>query len=118
MINPYNLNNLKQEIKEAVSKTLIWEEQDPSICTISQVLLDTCVQELTSKPIEGLAYLCNIKPHKVKRGYAPRYIKCRSLYGRYHYTLDTVQTEKGSTLVVRHYITPFAKVEPIKINGG
>lgn len=47
--NPYNLNNLKQEIKEAVSKTLIWEEQDPSICTISQVLLDTCVQELTSK---------------------------------------------------------------------
>lgn len=100
-------DNVKAQIaeaaKDAVSGLMF---DDPS----GTALFEKYKQYIQDHSRQGLAYLVRLKKHKVKRGYAPRYVKCLRLLGEYKTNL----TVQGSTLTIETMILPIAPVEEIK----
>lgn len=100
-------DNVKAQIAEAAKNAvsgLMFDDQ------FGTALFEEYKQYIQDQTRQGLAYLVRLKKHKVKRGYAPRYVECHRLLGEYKTNL----TVHGSTLIMETVVLPFASVEEIK----
>ena len=109
-----NVADLKQQVVEAVAKfggQLDWSNfsADPSIMAeyLKQV---RDVQQEGQYPV----YRAFIVKHKTKRGYSPKTIKYRKLFGYY---TSKMEIEDG-VAVIHNYIRPLPAVVSIKITKG
>lgn len=100
-------DNIKAQILEAAKNAvsdLMFDDQSGT------ALFEKYKQYIQDQSRQGLAYIVRLKKHKVKRGYAPRYVECHRLLGEY----KTDITIHGSTLTIETAVLPFASVEEIK----
>ena len=100
--------DIKQQIADAVAKygeQLDWSTQaDPSI-------MAEYLKQIRDAQKEGLAYRVFIVKHKTKRGYSPKTIKYRKLFGLYK---SEMKIEDG-VLTIHNYIRPLPIADRIKI---
>lgn len=101
--------DLKQQVEEAIAKTLDGK-LDWSNFTQDQSLFDEYLKAIRDMRKEGWVYHIRIVKHKTKRGYSPKYIKYRRLYGIYR---SEVVIENGA-VIIHNYIHPLPMLERIK----
>ena len=101
--------DLKQQVEEAIAKTLDGQ-LDWSNFTQDQSLFDEYLKAIEDMRKEGWIYHIRIVKHKTKRGYSPKHIKYRRLYGIYR---SEVVIENGSVMI-HNYIHPLPALERIK----
>ena len=104
-----NIADLKQQVEEAAAKfadQLMWPD-----FTQDQSLFDEYLKAINDMRKEGWVYHIRIVKHKTKRGYSPKHIKYRRLYGIY---VSEVVIENG-TVMIHNYIHPIPILERIKV---
>lgn len=101
-----NVADLKQQVAEAVGGQLDWSNfsADPSI-------MAEYLKQVRDAQQEGLVYRAFIVKHKTKRGYSPKSIKYRKLFGLYK---SEMKIEDG-VLTIHNYIRPLPIADRIKI---
>lgn len=95
-----NVADLKQQVADAVAK--FCEQLDWSNFTQDQSVFDEYLKAIKDMRKEGWVYHIRIVKHKTKRGYSPKHIKYRRLYGIYR---SEVVIENGSVMI-HNYIHP------------
>ena len=102
-----NLNtaDLKQQVEEAAVKFA--SQLDWSNCTTDESLFSEYLKAIQEMRKEGLVYLARIVKHKTKRGYSPKRIKCRKLYGTYE---SEIVADHEGNITVNNYIRPLPVV--------
>lgn len=106
-----NVADLKQQVADAVAK--FGEQLDWSNFTQDQSLFNEYLKAIKDMRKEGWVYHICIVKHKTKRGYSPKHIKYRRLYGIYR---SEVVIENGSVMI-HNYIHPLPMLERIKMGG-
>ena len=104
-----NVADIKQQIASAIAKyseQLAWSNfsADPSI-------MAKHLQQVRDAQKEGLVYRAFIVKHKTKRGYSPKSIKYRKLFGLYK---SEMKIEDG-VVTIHNYIRPLPIADRIKI---
>lgn len=103
-----NVADLKQQVADAVAK--FGEQLDWSNFTQDQSVFDEYLKAIKDMRKEGWVYHIRIVKHKTKRGYSPKHIKYRRLYGIYR---SEVVIENGSVMI-HNYIHPLPALQRIK----
>ena len=74
-------------------------------------MFDEYLKAIKDMRKEGWVYHIRIVKHKTKRGYSPKHIKYRRLYGIYR---SEVVIENGTVIIIHNYIHPLPVLERIK----
>lgn len=104
-----NVADLKQQVADAVAK--FGEHLDWSNLTQDQSVFNEYLKAIEDMRKEGWVYHIRIVKHKTKRGYSPKHISYKRLYGIYK---SEVVIDKG-TLTIHNYIHPLPALQRIKM---
>lgn len=104
-----NVADIKQQIADAISK--YGEQLDWSNFSADPSIMAENLKQIRDAQKEGLAYRVFIVKHKTKRGYSPKSIKYRKLFGLYK---SEMKIEDG-VLTIHNYVRPLPAVDRIKI---
>ena len=104
-----NVADIKQQIASAVAK--YGEQLDWSNFTADPSTMAKHLQQVRDAQKEGLVYRAFIVKHKTKRGYSPKSIKYRKLFGLYK---SEMKIEDG-VVTIHNYIRPLPIADRIKI---
>ena len=104
-----NIADLKQQVEEAAAKfadQLMWPD-----FTQDQSLFDEYLKAINDMRKEGWVYHIRIVKHKTKRGYSPKHISYKRLYGIYRSEVVI----DGGAVMIHNYIHPLPILERIKV---
>ena len=104
-----NVADIKQQIASAVAK--YGEQLDWSNFSADPSIMAKHLQQVRDAQKEGLVYRAFIVKHKTKRGYSPKSIKYRKLFGLYK---SEMKIEDG-VVTTHNYIRPLPIADRIKI---
>lgn len=104
-----NVADIKQQIADAIAK--YGEQLDWSNFTADPSTMAEHLQQIRDAQQEGLVYRAFIVKHKTKRGYSPKSIKYRKLFGLYK---SEMKIEDG-VVTIHNYIRPLPIADRIKI---
>ena len=110
-MNIMNVADIKQQIADAIAKC--GEQLDWSNFSADPSIMEKHLQQIRDAQKEGLVYKDFIVKHKTKRGYSPKTIKYRKLFGLYK---SEMKSEDG-VLTIHNYVRPLPAVDRIKIKG-
>ena len=104
-----NVADIKQQIADAIAK--YGEQLDWSNFSADPSIMAEYLKQVRDAQKEGLVYKAFIVKHKIKRGYSPKSIKYRKLFGLYK---SEMKIEDG-VVTIHNYIRPLPIVDRIKI---
>ena len=104
-----NVADIKQQIASAVAK--YGEQLDWSNFSADPSIMAEYLKQVRDAQQEGLVYKAFIVKHKTKRGYSPKSIKYRKLFGLYK---SEMKIEDG-VVTIHNYVRPLPAVDRIKI---
>ena len=108
-MNIMNVADIKQQIADAIIK--YGEQLDWSNFSADQSIMAEYLKQVRDAQKEGLVYRAFIVKHKTKRGYSPKSIKYRKLFGLYK---SEMKIEDG-VVTIHNYIRPLPIADRIKI---
>lgn len=101
--------DIKQQIADAISK--YGEQLDWSNFSADPSTMAKHLKQVRDAQKEGLVYRAFIVKHKPKRGYSPKSIKYRKLFGHYK---SEMKIEDG-VVTIHNYVRPLPIADRIKI---
>lgn len=104
-----NVADIKQQIADAIAK--YGEQLDWSNFSADPSIMAKHLKQIRDAQKEGLVYRVFIVKHKTKRGYSPKTIKYRKLFGHYK---SEVEIEDG-VVTIHNYVRPLPIADRIKI---
>ena len=93
--------DLKQQVEEAIAK--FGEQLDWSKFSADMTKMGDYFKQILDAQKEGLAYRVFIVKHKTKRGYSPKTVKYRKLFGYYS---TEIETDDEGNITINNYVHP------------
>lgn len=103
--------DIKQQVADAIAK--FGEQLDQYKFSSDMTTMGEYLKQIQDSRKEGLVYQAFTVKHKTKRGYSPKTIKYRRLFGYYH---SEIEINEG-TITITNYIKPLPAVDKIMIKG-